>query len=144
MEVRMVEGWHDRLQDEIDDFMDDLVADITDDAQRFAPMHDPTYDHYKRNPTPPGRLRESIVSYSVDDNTWRVHAQADYAAYVELGTRPHEIRARWARELRWTNGRPGGYPVAMEGAWMHFAKRVWHPGTTPQSFLRAALMVERG
>lgn len=143
MEVRVRSGWHSELEDEIEDFMDRLVEDVTDDAQRFAPVHDPTYDWYKRNPTPPGVLRDSIVSYSVDTNTWRVHAQADYAAYVELGTRPHEIRARDAKQLRWTNATPGGYAVNTPGGYMHFAYRVMHPGTRPQSFLRAALMAAR-
>ncbi len=144
MEVRMREGWREDLDDAIDDTMDRLVEDITDDAQRFAPVHDPIFDRYKRNPTPPGRLRETIVSYSIGEKKWRLHAQAPYAAYVELGTRPHEIRPRDAKELRWTNATPGGYEVGVAGGFMHFSKLVHHPGTKPNSFLRAAVTANRG
>jgi hypothetical protein len=60
-----------------------------------------------------------------------VSAGAPYAAYVELGTRPHKIRPRYRKALRW--------PV--EGGFA-FARSVNHPGTDPQLFLFRATEVK--
>lgn len=79
-------------------------------------------------------LSESIqalpVSGSFSEGTLEgtVEAGAPYALAVELGTRPHEIKPRFRRALRW--------PVAGGFA---FAKRVRHPGTAPQPFLEPAI-----
>lgn len=120
MDVLMAAGWEDRLDHAVDAFMDDLVGDIRDDAERFA-ARDTNF------------MAENIVVYKVGAKAWRIHALASYSGFVELGTRPHEIRPRDARALRWVNA-----------SGIHFASRVWHPGTTPQPFLRPALMVDRG
>lgn len=56
-----------------------------------------------------------------------VTAHADYAAAVELGTRPHVIRARNADALHF---QMGGRDI--------FAREVHHPGTRPRPFLRNA------
>ena len=52
---------------------------------------------------------------------------APYAAHVEFGTRPHVIVPIRKKFLHWTVG--GKH---------RFAKKVQHPGTQPQSYLRAA------
>ncbi|QDF17554.1 tail assembly chaperone [Gordonia phage Yago84] len=54
-----------------------------------------------------------------------VTAHAHYAAAVELGSRPHLIRARNAEVLRFN---VGGRTI--------FATEVHHPGTRPRPFLR--------
>lgn len=59
--------------------------------------------------------------------TGSVHAKADYAVYVHEGTRPHLIRPRRAKALRF---QVGGRTV--------YAMRVSHPGTRARPFLRNA------
>lgn len=59
--------------------------------------------------------------------TGSVHARADYALYVHEGTRPHVIRPRRAKALRFE---VGGRVV--------FAKMVRHPGVRARPFLRNA------
>lgn len=56
-----------------------------------------------------------------------VTARTDYAVFVHEGTRPHLIRPRTARALRFD---VGGRTV--------FAKSVHHPGTKARPFLRNA------
>lgn len=55
-------------------------------------------------------------------------AIAAYAAYVESGTSPHEIRPRYRSALRWPA--LGGF---------RFARRVHHPGTRARPFMEPAL-----
>jgi HK97 gp10 family phage protein len=55
-------------------------------------------------------------------------AGARYAADVEFGTKPHEIRAKDAKALRL---QAGGNPI--------FRKKVNHPGTFPRPFMRSTL-----
>ena len=71
-----------------------------------------------------GQLASSI-GYDLDGDGLGYEAgpTADHGGYVEFGTTPHEIRAH-GRALRWTG--PGG---------VHFARRVWHPGTSPQPYM---------
>jgi hypothetical protein len=66
-------------------------------------------------------------SFTNDDLTAILTAGASYASYVELGTRPHVIRARHRTALRW--------PVA---GGFGFAKSVQHPGTQGTFFLKEA------
>lgn len=61
-----------------------------------------------------------------------VTRDAPYGKYVHEGTRPHEIRPRKKRALRWATG--GGFV---------FAKNVMHPGTKADPFLKNALEGER-
>jgi HK97 gp10 family phage protein len=102
-------------------FQDRLGPDIVRDAKRYCPERT-------------GALQDSI-EHHLEDGDLIVSASGGddgrtYAAYVELGTRPHEIRPVHARALFW------------EGA-MHPVRKVDHPGTRPQPFLRPALYTER-
>jgi hypothetical protein len=67
-------------------------------------------------------------SFKSQDLTITVSAGAPYAVFVEEGTRPHKIRPRFRKSLRW--------PV--EGGFA-FAKEVDHPGTRAVHFLRGAM-----
>lgn len=83
-------------------------------------------------PVRTGRLRSSgKVQYS-GLFTFRPKAtiifDVDYAAFVNDGTRPHVIRPKRAKVLRFT---VGGQVV--------YAKVVNHPGTKPNPFLDRAL-----
>jgi len=74
-----------------------------------------------------GDLSESM--YAESFHTWYSYASdignsANYAKFVDEGTRPHTIARRTKRTLRWY---AGGEPV--------FATIVHHPGTTGAKFL---------
>ncbi len=83
-----------------------------------------------------GRLTQSIRAEQVEGSfaegfTISMLAggmRVQYAAHVEWGTRPHIIRARNARMLRFTMG---GRDV--------FRRSVRHPGTRPYRFMQNAL-----
>ena len=84
-----------------------------------------------------GNLARSIRVASVTATSATVVTSANYAAYVELGTRPHEITPRARAALRWAAS-PGGARLSgspRKGAAVVFATRVHHPGTKPYPFL---------
>lgn len=79
-----------------------------------------------------GRLGQSIRAEGVENAgemvvSGSVTANTDYALYVHEGTRPHLIRPKRAKALRFE---VGGRVV--------FAKLVRHPGTKARPFLRNA------
>ena len=85
-------------------------------------------------PRKTGYLGRSIIPGSLSRSFAIVQATAGYAAYVELGTRPHVIVPRRARVLAWpVSGRLSGRPRS--GSPMIFARRVNHPGTKAQPYL---------
>ena len=94
-----------------------LGPDIRDDAKRYAPVRT-------------GELRDSI-GHHMEGHTLIVEASAPYAAYVEMGTRPHTITAH------------GDYSLHNAGTDEYFGREVYHPGTPPQPFLRPALYRQR-
>lgn len=70
---------------------------------------------------------------------------ANYASFVEFGTRPHVIMPRRRKMLRWTVGSTTGryvtsrsgrqrYQGGQSGSYV-FAQRVNHPGTRAQPFM---------
>ncbi|OPG13749.1 hypothetical protein B1L11_06465 [Microbispora sp. GKU 823] len=63
-----------------------------------------------------------------DPHGFEAGPTASYGADVEYGTKPHEIRARNAKALHWVDDE--GNDI--------FRKRVWHPGTSPQPYMRPA------
>jgi hypothetical protein len=99
-----------------------------------------------------GNLGRSIHVAAIGPVSARVVAGANYAAFVEFGTRAHEITPNAKRALRWAATSAGarltGTPrkAAQRGALggVVFATRVHHPGTRPQPFLlkgaRAAIL----
>lgn len=98
----------------------------------------------KLAPRKTANLSRSIRPGFLSDREAFVRAEAGYAAYVEKGTRPHEIRARKGRALRFpaagvgtTLGgrvRTGEARALGAGAYV-FRSVVHHPGTKPQPFL---------
>ena len=88
-------------------------------------------------PRKTGHLGRSISPAGLTDTHAIVKATAGYAAFVELGTKPHVIRPRNKRALAWA-ATAGGRRLsgrARTGATMRFAKKVNHPGTKPQPYL---------
>jgi len=85
-------------------------------------------------PVEAGRLRDSIKLDKVDELKMMVSADAPYSGFVEFGTRPHVIRPKVRRALRFE----------VDGK-VVFATRVYHPGTSPHPFFEPAFdyVVER-
>lgn len=78
----------------------------------------------RESPRKTGRLeRSQTVTYkrTLNTVTWTAEAKAKYAAFVARGTRPHVIRPRVKKVLRFV-GRGGA---------IVFAASVNHPGTKP-------------
>ena len=88
-------------------------------------------------PRKTGNLGRSIHLGAVTATRAETIASADYAAYVEQGTRAHEIRPKARKALRWAasagDARLTGTP--RKGGRVRFAKRVQHPGTKAQPFM---------
>lgn len=83
-----------------------------------------------RTPVKRGTLRRSITTrIEGDGDRGVIGTNLTYARYVHDGTRPHLIKPRSAKMLRFKTA--GGATV--------FARAVWHPGTRPQPFFREAL-----
>lgn len=90
-----------------------------------------------RDPGVP-HLRDTIVKRFVTDGngfTVIVGSNAPHALLHHEGTRPHVIRPRTARVLRF---RPKG------GTAFVFAREVHHPGTRPNRYLVDAMNAEKG
>jgi hypothetical protein len=87
-------------------------------------------------PRKTGNLGRSIGIGSVTSTLAETVATANYAAFVELGTRAHDIVPRTKKVLRFAVG--GNRTLAgrpRSGASVVFAKRVRHPGTRAQPFM---------
>lgn len=87
-------------------------------------------------PRKTGNLGRSIGIGRVSATYAETIATADYAAFVELGTRPHIIVPRISKALRFAvggNATLSGRPRS--GSSVIFAKRVRHPGTKPQPYM---------
>lgn len=105
---------------------------------------DTVYEAKRLVPRKTSNLGRSIRPGYLSRSEALVQASAAYAAYVELGTRPHVIRPKHARSLRFPasgvkttlGGRARTGEVRRLGAGAYvFAGEVHHPGTKPQPFL---------
>ena len=85
----------------------------------------------ERCPVDTGRLRASITPDVVGATEGYVGTNVSYAAAVEYGSRPHEIRPRKAKALAWKDRQTGE---------QRFARKVNHPGTAAQPFLEPAFL----
>lgn len=111
-------------------------------------------------PRKTGDLGRSIVKGSLTDRSAIVEARASYAAYVELGTKPHVILPKNGRVLAWpataagrrlsgrANARAlrGAPKVGKTTGTFSYARSVKHPGTRAQPYLLsgARKALERG
>lgn len=75
-----------------------------------------------------GRLRSSITTETIKWDEVHIGTNVEYGSYVEYGTGPHFIEPKNTSVLKFEIG---GEVI--------FAKRVYHPGTKPQPYLRPAL-----
>lgn len=87
-------------------------------------------------PRKTGNLGRSIGLGSITPTAVVTRATAAYAAFVEFGTRAHDIVPRVRKALRFApggSGRLSGSPRS--GGPVVFAKRVHHPGTRAHPFM---------
>jgi hypothetical protein len=87
-------------------------------------------------PRKTGNLGRSIGLGSITPTRVDTKAGAGYAGFVEFGTKPHEIRPKRGRVLRWPakgSARLSGAPKS--GGAVIFARRVEHPGTKAKPFM---------
>lgn len=103
--------------EEFSDALDKSIKKVEGDAKKNAPVNKQTGG---------GNLRQSIRSFMRGKATGIVEVGAKYAIYVHEGTRAHEINVRTKKVL--ANRRTGQI----------FGKRVQHPGTRANPFLRNA------
>ena len=88
-----------------------------------------------------GRLRTSIKVIPYGGGL--IISMAEQGKFVEFGTPPHTIRAKQGKVLHWhkTKGRtqhqhPHSQAMAEDAV---FAKKVDHPGSRPNPFIRTAI-----
>lgn len=94
-------------------------------------------------PRKTGTLGRSIQPKDVQATHALVVATANYAAFVEFGTRPHVITPKARKALRWAataagrrlSGTPRKAAQRGELGGVVFARIVHHPGTRPEPFL---------
>jgi hypothetical protein len=103
-----------RLGERVDVVKGHAAEDVADDARRFCPVDT-------------GELVASIRVRGAE-----VWVGADHWVHVEYGTRPHAITSH------------GSWPLRNKETGAVFGRRVWHPGTPAQPFMRPALMRARG
>lgn len=103
-----------RLLETLQQLLEEAALTVASEAKKTAP---------KRT----GFLAASI-GYRVLRGSAEVAATAPYASYVEYGTKPHMIYPKRVKVLIF---RVGGKTI--------FSKRVQHPGSSPQPFMRRAV-----
>lgn len=118
---------HDLLNSEDGPVGRDLIGKtekVTQEAKRLAPVSPDG-----SNGRPSGYMRSQIdgqVTHDEEGLVGYVEAHADYSIYVEVGTGPHDIVSH------------GNYPLRNKKGQV-FGKKVHHPGTQAQPFLRPAV-----
>lgn len=83
-----------------------------------------------------GNLGRSIRIGAVTPTRAETIAGANYAAYVERGTRAHDIKPKTKKVLAWAaDGSARLSGAVRKGGNVRFAKRVRHPGTRAQPYM---------
>jgi len=108
------------VAEELDDAVDAGVRKTALQVERSAKQE---------TPVDTGTLRSSIQTARVDVGEHIVGTNVEYAPDVEFGTRPHVITPDEADALAFKG----------TGGEMVFTRRVEHPGTPAQPFLRPAV-----
>lgn len=90
-------------------------------------------------PRKTGNLARTIRPGTISRDAALVRAggtsQVGYAAYVELGTRAHDIVPTRAKVLAWGGERRLSGRLRSGAKATHFARRVHHPGTKAKPYL---------
>lgn len=85
-----------------------------------------------------GNLSRSIHAGSISSSRASIEASANYAAYLEFGTKAHVIVPVRAKALAWGGSRRLTGSLRSGSSPTVFAMRVEHPGNPPYPFLRPA------
>lgn len=123
--IVMAPGWLDHIERVTSAVVASVAADIASDANASAPRDSGDLAGSYIWRWSPRRRRLSA----------RIGSHLGYGTVVELGGRPHIIRARRKKALRFSIGGPFG-PFL-------FRKVVNHPGQAAQPHLRPALWTRR-
>ena len=83
-------------------------------------------------PVDTGLLRSSIAATQISDTEVEISPSASYASFVEFGTAAHEITPTNAKVLAFKSGGK-----------MVFAKKVMHPGTPANPFMKRGIEKSR-
>jgi HK97 gp10 family phage protein len=102
-----------------------VTEDVADEARARCPVDSGDLVDTIRTAYP-GKLRGVVIVGG--DGT--LATGVDYWPYVEYGTPPHLIESTGPWSLR-------------SDAGVYFGRRVWHPGTQAQPFMRPALLKRR-
>lgn len=87
-------------------------------------------------PRKTGNLGRSITLGAVTPTRAETVARANYAAFVERGTRAHIITPKNKKVLAWSaDGKARLSGAVRKGGAVRFAKRVRHPGTKARPFM---------
>lgn len=113
-----------------------LEAIKPDEAMMRAFAVAATEEQKRLVPRRTGNLGRSIRIGAVSASYAETVATANYSAYVEFGTRAHDIVPVRAKALRWpAKGSSTLSGRVRKGGTAIFAKRVKHPGTRAQPFM---------
>lgn len=82
----------------------------------------------RESPIDYGRLAGSFSIEQIDDLSWRIYTDVEYAEAVQTGTQPHVIEPKNGRALAFS----------MNGQTV-IVKRVNHPGTKANPYITRAL-----
>lgn len=80
-----------------------------------------------------GNLKNKIGWKKTGKMQYEVYSDADYSAFLEYGTKSHEISAKVARALHWID----------ENGKDRFAKKVFVSGIKPSPFMEPAFLETR-
>jgi HK97 gp10 family phage protein len=126
----------DRLKIRHGKRLNDIVHDSTTKMHRYAVHKAPVDD---------GKLRQGITMDFQRGGRPQgsVISNAKYSAAVEEGTKPHTIRVRYKKVLAGPKRKaPSGWNNFSRD-WAIYGKKVKHPGTDPQPFVKPAFDVGR-
>jgi hypothetical protein len=113
MQIRFNQPEMIRLTDHISGKIHGVADRIADDMRHAVPVDT-------------GRLRSTIKARHMRLKS-KIWIGTTYWAHVEYGTRPHEIRSH------------GNYPLRNPRTGQVFGRRVWHPGTSAQPYIRPSV-----
>ena len=131
LEILGTQHLHKRLNNVSDIIQNKFWVDVEKDL--FKNLEDKTRRHWTGSPS---KLERNIYAKQIDGGveggvkddgmmvTWR-GGRINYGMFLEYGTRPHIIRPKKKKSLRWS-GKGGDI----------FAGEVNHPGTKATYFLR--------
>jgi len=91
-------------------------------------------------PVDTGRLRNSIKVQVYDKGI--VITMVDYGKFVEFGSPPHIITPKNKKALKFEVGKKERLSGNKKGKTIVFAKKVKHPGTRPNPFIRNTIQTK--